>query len=102
MSTTASTFYHQSSFKQIVRKLLPFFASVLPERLFNRGYALGFATYRLFLRLIYLRFLLLGVVTRDTSRIRKTLLVFKVMPSRVSGYKSNRINWFPISPKSLS
>ena len=87
MSTAASIYYRQSSFQRAMRKLLPLAAVALPERLFNRLFRLALGLYRSLIRFFYLRFVLYGALTGDSLRVRKTLLVFRVMPRSLVGWR---------------
>jgi O-methyltransferase len=87
MSTAASIYYRQSSFQRAMRKLLPFAAVALPERLFHRLFSLAFGFYRSLIRFFYLRFVLYGALTGDRLRVHKTLLVFRVMPRSLVGWR---------------
>jgi O-methyltransferase len=87
MSTAASVYYRQSPFQRAIRKLLPFVAVALPAQLFNRLFSLAFGFYRLLLRFFYLRFVIHGALTLDRLRVQKTLLVFRVMPRSLVGWR---------------
>jgi hypothetical protein len=87
MSTNAMDFYRQSTFKRLVRRLLPITASVMPEWLFNKMYNVTFGVYRFLIRLFYLRYFLLGAITGNKALMRRTHLIFRVMPYSLVGWR---------------
>jgi hypothetical protein len=87
VSTLANRLLRRSLFQRTTRRLIKFFDTVLPDWIFTPAYKALFSFYSLAINLLYLRFLVISIVTGNKYKTKKILTIFHVMPYSLVGWR---------------